>query len=80
MLELISQKHNFKITFNKQLIGGSAIEVFGSPLPEQTLASCKQSDAVLMAAIGNPKYDNLPRIKRPESGLLSLREGLKLFQ
>jgi len=79
LLKLISQKHNFHMTFNKKLIGGSAIEANGSPLPQETLEACKKCDAILMAAIGNPKYDNLPRLNRPESGLLALREGLKLF-
>ena len=75
----ISNKHCFKLIFDAQQIGGSAIEDCGSPLPEQTLKACINSDAILMAAIGNPKYDNLPREKRPETGLLQLRSGLKLF-
>ena len=79
LLEAISQKHSFQISFNETIIGGSAIEETGSPLPASTLEACKKSDAVLMAAIGNPIYDNLPREKRPETGLLQLRSGLGLF-
>jgi len=79
LLEKVSQKHNFKLNFDEQAIGGSAIDLTGSPLPEKTLKACKQSDAVLLAAIGGPKYDNLPREKRPETGLLELRSGLGLF-
>jgi len=79
LLEKASQKHNFKLIFDEQPIGGSAIDLTGSPLPEKTLKECKQSDAVLLAAIGSPKYDKLPREKRPETGLLALRSGLGLF-
>ena len=79
LLEIISRKFGFQLNFDEKLIGGRAIESMNSPLPEETLESCKSSDAVLLAAIGDTKYDNLPRDKRPETGLLSLREGLKLF-
>ncbi|WP_320664399.1 3-isopropylmalate dehydrogenase [Prochlorococcus sp. MIT 1223] len=79
LLENISKKFSFELNFEEQLIGGSAIEKTSNPLPERTLKACKESDAILMAAIGDPKYDNLPREKRPETGLLQLRSGLELF-
>ena len=79
LLEVVSKKHNFQLIFDQLPIGGSAIDSTGSPLPNETLKACKESDAILMAAIGDPKYDKLPREKRPESGLLALREGLQLF-
>ncbi len=79
ILQLVSKQNSFDLQFNEYLIGGPAIEKTGSPLPEATLNSCRESDAVLMAAIGNPIYDDLPRDKRPETGLLKLRSGLKLF-
>ncbi len=79
LIEILAEKHNFHIDFEEELIGGSAIEKCGDPLPQQTLDTCKRSDAVLLAAIGNPKYDKLPRDKRPETGLLNLRAGLGLF-
>jgi len=59
--------------------GGSAIDSDGIPFPNRTLQECKNSDAVLLAAIGDPKYDELPRKKRPETGLLNLRSSLDLF-
>ncbi len=79
LLDLASQKHGFKLSFEEKPIGGNAIDQTGSPLPDETLEACKESDAVLLAAIGNPRFDLLPREKRPESGLLRLREGLGLF-
>ena len=79
LLEIVSNKHSFELVFNEQLIGGSAIDLTGFPLPDKTLDECRKSDAILLAAIGNPKYDMLDREKRPETGLLELRKGLKLF-
>ena len=58
---------------------GAAIDATGEPLPASTLSACRGADAVLLAAIGGPQYDNLPRAKRPESGLLALRSGMELF-
>ena len=79
ILKKLSDKSSFEIIFNEYYFGGNAIEKFGKPLPEETLKGCLESDAILMAAIGNPKFDNLPREDRPESGLLKLRSELKLF-
>ncbi len=79
LLEEVSQRHGFKLSFEHQPIGGAAIDATGDPLPESTLAACRSSDAVLLAAIGSPRFDNLPRNKRPETGLLGLRAGMKLF-
>ena len=70
---------NYKFELTKKDFGGIAIDNHGTPLPEDTLNACKKSDAVLLAAIGSPKYDNLPREKRPETGLLGLRAGLCTF-
>tara|TARA_Y100001968_G_scaffold313156_1_gene337052 strand:- start:18062 stop:19138 length:1077 start_codon:yes stop_codon:yes gene_type:complete len=75
----ISQKYGFKLIFDEKLFGGSSIKEISTPLSQDTLDTCKNSDAVLLAAIGNPIYDNLPRDKRPETGLLKLRSGLNLF-
>jgi 3-isopropylmalate dehydrogenase len=60
-------------------MGGVAIDATGEPLPNSTLEACKAADAVLLAAIGSPQYDSLPREQRPESGLLGLRSALGLF-
>jgi 3-isopropylmalate dehydrogenase len=70
--------HNFIFTY--ALVGATAIDKTGNPLPEETLDICKSSDAVLFGAIGDPKYDNDPRAKvRPEQGLLAMRKELGLF-
>ncbi|NJM58432.1 MAG: 3-isopropylmalate dehydrogenase [Synechococcales cyanobacterium RU_4_20] len=79
VLNVVSQQHNLQFEFSEALLGGAAIDATGSPLPEETLAVCRQSDAVLLAAIGGYKWDNLPRHQRPETGLLGLRAGLQLF-
>ena len=79
ILELVSKKFGFELKFSTMPFGGSAIEKEGIPLPETTLQECKNSDAVLLAAIGDPKYDQLSREKRPETGLLKLRSSLDLF-
>ena len=79
LLEVVADRHGFQLDFDDQLIGGAAIEATGEPLPDKTLDACRSADAVLMAAIGSPRFDTLPREKRPESGLLALRSGLNLF-
>jgi len=79
LLQAVSQGHGFSMDFDEQPIGGAAIEATGQPLPATTLEACKAADAVLLAAIGSPQYDALPREQRPESGLLALRAGLGLF-
>lgn len=78
-LEAVGKKLNLQFEFTTALIGGAAIDATGNPLPEETLNTCRQSDAVLLAAIGGYKWDNLPRHQRPETGLLGLRAGLGLF-
>ena len=79
ILDLVSSKFGFELKFQEMPFGGSAIESDGIPFPDRTLQECKNSDAVLLAAIGDPKYDELPRDKRPETGLLNLRSSLDLF-
>jgi 3-isopropylmalate dehydrogenase len=66
--------------YDHQPIGGVAIDEFGTALPDQTLAACRGADAVLLAAVGGPKWDTTdPDAPRPEQGLLGLRKGLELF-
>lgn len=79
LLNLIEKEFNYKFEIIKKDFGGIAIDKYGVPFPDDTLNACKKSDAVLLAAIGGPKYDNLPREKRPESGLLGLRASLNAF-
>ena len=79
ILDLISKKFDFELKFKEMPFGGSAIDKEGVPFPDRTYQECINSDAVLLAAIGDPKYDKLPREKRPETGLLNLRSSLDLF-
>ncbi|MEM9509283.1 MAG: 3-isopropylmalate dehydrogenase [Cyanobacteria bacterium P01_E01_bin.35] len=79
VLGAIASKHDLEFVFTEALIGGAAIDETGEPLPDETLAACRNSDAVLLAAIGGYKWDNLPRHQRPETGLLGIRAGLELF-
>ena len=79
VLKVIGQQFNLDFIFQEALIGGAAIDATGQPLPEETLTTARNSDAVLLAAIGGYKWDNLPREQRPETGLLAIREGLGLF-
>ncbi|MGK7932937.1 MAG: 3-isopropylmalate dehydrogenase [Microcystaceae cyanobacterium] len=79
ILESVAQSFDLRFDFTEALIGGVAIDATGNPLPDETLEMCKKSDAVLLAAIGGYKWDNLPRQQRPETGLLGLRAGLNLF-
>lgn len=79
VLQVIGQQFDLALEFQEALVGGAAIDETGSPLPEGTLNCCRQSDAVLLAAIGGYQWDALPRHQRPETGLLGLRAGLELF-
>ena len=60
-------------------VGGAGYDAAGDPLPDETLKLCKESDAILLGAVGGPQYESLPRDKRPEKGLLGLRSELTLF-
>ena len=79
LLDAVSARHGFAMRYDEKPIGGAAIEAAGEPLPASTMESCRRADAVLMACIGSPKFDSLPRSQRPETGLLGLRAGLGLF-
>ncbi|MBL1173830.1 3-isopropylmalate dehydrogenase [Pantanalinema sp. GBBB05] len=79
VLNVIGQQFDLAFEFQEALVGGSAIDAEGEPLPAKTLEQCKTSDAVLLAAIGGYQWDTLPRHLRPETGLLALRSGLGLF-
>ncbi len=75
----IGRKFGHTFRFDELLAGGSAIDATGDPLPAATLAACKRADAVLLGAVGGPKWDTLPGKSRPEKALLGLREGLGLY-
>lgn len=68
-----------KFEFEKALLGGCAVDATGKPYPDATCKLAKEADAVLLGAVGGLKYDTLPREKRPEQGLLSIRKDLNLF-
>ncbi|MCC5636048.1 3-isopropylmalate dehydrogenase [Nostoc sp. CHAB 5844] len=79
VLKVVGKKFDIQFEFQEALIGGAAIDATGEPLPTETLETCRNSDAVLLAAIGGYKWDTLPSHLRPEAGLLGLRAGLGLF-
>lgn len=80
VLNAIANKYGHQFHFDHVLMGACAIDQSGSALPEPSLNSALNSDAVLLGAIGDPKYDNDPTAKvRPEQGLLQLRKSLNLF-
>ncbi len=79
VLNAVARKFGHRFTFETCLIGGCAIDATGSALPDATTAACKSSQAVLLGAVGGPKWDD-PRAKtRPEAGLLKIRKELQLF-
>ncbi len=79
ILEVVGNKFNQEFQIQEHLIGGAAIDAIGVALPEETLKACLQSDAVLLGAVGGPKWDDPLADVRPEQGLLGLRKGLGLF-
>lgn len=80
VLKLVGEKYGLQFEFTEGLIGGAAIDAVGVPLPEDTIKLCKESAAVLLGAVGGPKWDSLPVAMRPEVGaLLPLRKELGLF-
>ena len=79
VLETISKKYGHEFKFVQALAGGAALDAVGIPLPEETLASCHASNAVLLGAVGGPKWDNNPPHLKPEQALLGLRKSLGLY-
>ena len=79
-MNAIADKFNHEVEFVYALCGADAIDKVGDPFPDDTFTVCKNADAVLFAAVGDPKYDNNPTAKvRPEQGLLAMRKKLGLF-
>ncbi|MBT9393677.1 3-isopropylmalate dehydrogenase [Hymenobacter sp. NST-14] len=80
VLKAVADRFGHEFQFDYQLLGASAIDATGAPLPAATLAACRRANAVLLGAIGDPKYDNDPTAPvRPEQGLLALRKELGLY-
>jgi 3-isopropylmalate dehydrogenase len=79
VLQAIARRYGHEFTFATHLIGGAAIDEMQSALPAQTLSACGTADAVLLGAVGGPKWSDPGAKIRPEQGLLALRKGLNLF-
>jgi 3-isopropylmalate dehydrogenase len=79
VVSAIAEEFNHTFSFETHEIGGAAIDLYGTPLPEATVAACKQADAVLLGAVGGPKWDQNPSHLRPERGLLGIRKELDLY-
>ncbi len=79
VLEHVARKWNHNLSLTEGLLGGIAIHKTGTPLPEETLRLAAQADATLMGAVGLPEFDNAPPDKRPEKGLLGIRQALGVY-
>lgn len=79
VLDAVSSCFEFDFSYDEALMGGCAYDITGDPLPAETIKKALASDAVLFGAIGGEKWDNLPREKRPESGLLRFRKELGVY-
>ncbi|HBX27393.1 MAG TPA: 3-isopropylmalate dehydrogenase, partial [Gammaproteobacteria bacterium] len=79
VLDRVNDRYSLGLTMETRLIGGAAIDATGEPLPAETLAEAKQSEAVILGAVGGHKWDSLSMDKRPEKGLLKIRAGMDLF-
>jgi 3-isopropylmalate dehydrogenase len=79
VIECLKKHHGLDAEMETAPVGGAGYDAFGSPLPESTLKLARDADAVLLGAVGGPKYDKLERELRPEKGLLGLRAELELF-
>lgn len=79
VLNAVATKYNHDFSYDEALIGGIAIDKTGNPLPEATIKACEQADAVLLAAVGGPKWSDPTAAVRPEQGLLGLRKQFGLF-
>lgn len=79
VLNKIGEKYNHSFEFKEVLAGGIAIDHTGKNLPRETIRVCKESDAVILGAVGGPKWDSLPGKDRPEKALLEIRKELNLY-
>jgi len=79
VLRAVASRFGHQFTFHEALIGGCAIDATGNPLPTETVAVCRAADAILLGAVGGPKWDDPQARVRPEQGLLGIRKELGLF-
>ena len=79
VMEAVADKLAITLVFQACLAGGAALDACGVPLPQETVESCRQADAVLLGAVGDPKWDAVEPARRPEKAILGLRQALGLF-
>ncbi|WP_250624500.1 3-isopropylmalate dehydrogenase [Pinirhizobacter soli] len=79
VLKAVAERYGHEFSFDQQLIGGAAIDAVGDPLPAATRAACEKADAVLLGAVGGPKWSDPNAPVRPEQGLLAIRKALGVF-
>src|ERR1700709_2697843 len=79
VLEAVAKRHGHQFKFTEHLLGGCAIDAKGTAMPDETLAACQAADAVLLGAVGGPKWDDPAAKVRPEQGLLGLRKALQVY-
>ncbi|MDR2492595.1 MAG: 3-isopropylmalate dehydrogenase, partial [Coriobacteriales bacterium] len=79
VLDAVGEQHGHRFVYRDYLAGGSAIDALGEPLPDATVEGCRAADAVLLGAVGGPKWDALPRDAAPERALLGIRSALRLY-
>jgi len=79
VLAAVNERYRLGISWEEALVGGSAIDATGHPLPDATLQKAREADAILLGAVGGPKWDKLEMALRPEKGLLGIRKALGLF-
>ncbi len=79
VLDAVAEKAGFALKYTEQNAGGAAIDAHNDPMPDSVVETCKASDAVLLGAVGGPKWDALTGAMRPESGLLKIRKELGAF-
>lgn len=79
LINAVAAIHGLDIEISEALIGGAALDDSGEPLPKATLKACREADAIVLGAVGGPKWDDPDARKRPEQGLLELRKELGLF-
>lgn len=79
VLDKVGEVYGHSFSYDQQKIGGEAYDEYGKPLTYEILEACKNSDAILLGAVGGPAWDNIDPNLRPEKGLLALRDGLELY-
>jgi len=79
VMDRAASLHGFSFAYTTALIGGAAIDAANTPLPEATVTAAKAADAVLLGAVGGPKWDSIAKAIRPERGLLGIRKALGLY-